>query len=143
MSHVTTAVLVLSASFAAAKPAAATPDTAFPGNEAVRILDGRRAVELPPLTDTARRYVKSGGAHRPPLGNSEVYMIEASAGLMECSVPYFHPSACAPSTLGAVKRPRFWTVRISGAWLHCPSRESSAKCSPVSAGVPAQMSTVE
>ena len=39
---------------------------AFPGNEAVRTVDGKRVVELPPLTPTAQRSVPRhsvGGAN--------------------------------------------------------------------------------
>ena len=37
------------------------PGPVFPGNEAVRIVNGKRVVEIPPLTATAQRYVKGGG----------------------------------------------------------------------------------
>ena len=47
--------------FAATTTQAQTSGAAFPGNEAVQIVNGKRVVEAPPLTATAQRYVKGGG----------------------------------------------------------------------------------
>ena len=116
---------------------------AFPGNEAVRIVNGKRVVELPPLTATAQRYVNGGGKFPPPSAAGEVFMIEGPDALVECSIPYLSKTACIPSSLGRSKRPRFWTVKLSGAWVHCGSRAPSRKCEPASAGVPGGMSAVE
>ncbi len=116
---------------------------AFPGNEAVRIVDGKRVVEPPPLTATAQRYVKGGGKFPPPSAAAEVFMIEGSDALVECSIPYLAKTSCIPSSLGTTKRPRFWTVKLGGNWVHCSSRAESRKCEPASAGVPGGMSTVE
>lgn len=122
-----------------AEPVGAT----FPGNEAVRIVDGKRTVEAPPLTATAQRYVKGGGKFPPPSAAAEVFMIEGPDALVECSIPYIAKTSCIPSSLGTTKRPRFWTVKLSGNWMHCSSRAASRKCEPASAGVPGGMSTVE
>ena len=116
---------------------------AFPGNEAVHIVNGKRVVEAPPLTATAQRYVKGGGKLPPPSAAGEVYMIESPSGLVECSGTYLSSTSCVPSTLGKTKRPRFWTVKLNGAWVHCDSRASSRKCEPASAGVPGGMGTIE
>ena len=117
--------------------------SAFPGNEAVRIVGGKRVVEAPPLTPTAQRYVKGGGKLPPPSAVGEVYMIEAAHGLVECRGTYLSDTACIPSSLGKTKRPRFWTVKLDGTWLHCNSRGAGRKCEPASAGVASAMGTVE
>jgi hypothetical protein len=122
-----------------AQPAGPT----FPGNEAVRIVDGKRVVEAPPLTPTAQRYVDGGGKFPPPSAASEVFMIENLDALVECSSPYISKTACLPSTLGKGKRPRFWTVKLNGVWQHCESRGTPRKCESAAAGVPGGMGTVE
>ena len=118
-------------------------DPAFSGNEAVRIVNGKRVVETPPLTAAAKRFVEGGGKTAPPAPGSEVFMIESAEGLMECRGVFLSSTGCVPSTLGKSKRSRFWTVKVKGTWLHCESRELSPKCEPVSAGVPGGMGTVE
>ena len=117
--------------------------SAFPGNEAVRIVDGKRVVEAPPLTAAAQRYVKGGAKLPPPSAAGEVFMIEAPQGLMECRGTYLSDTGCVPSSLGTTKRPRLWTVKLAGAWVHCDSRAQSRKCEPASAGAPGAMGTVE
>ena len=116
---------------------------AFPGNEAVRFVNGKKIVEAPPLTAASQRYVKGGAKLPPPSPGGEVFMIEAPQGLMECRGPYLSDSGCVPSSLGTMKRPRLWTVKLGGAWLHCDSRAQSRKCEPAAAGAPAAMGTVE
>ena len=116
---------------------------AFPGNEAVRIVNGKRVVEAPPLTAATQRYIKGGGKLPPPSASGEVFMIEGPAGLMECRSVYLSETGCVPSTLGTTKRSRFWTVKLNGAWSHCESRAPARKCEPASAGVPGGMGTVE
>jgi hypothetical protein len=116
---------------------------AFPGNEAVRIIDRKRVVEAPPLTAAARRFVDGGGKIVPPAPGSEVFMIEAPEGLKECRSVFLSSTGCVPSTLGASQRARFWTVKLKGIWLHCESRQPSRKCEPASAGVPGGMGTLE
>ena len=116
---------------------------AFPGSEAVRIVNGKRVVEAPPLTAAARRFVDGGGKTAPPAPGSEVFMIEGPEGLVECRGVFLSRTGCIPSTLGTAKRSRFWTVKVKGVWLHCESRAPSRKCEPASAGVPGGMGTVE
>jgi len=116
---------------------------AFPGNEAVRIVNGKRVVEIPPLTAAAKRFVDGGGKTVPPSPGGEVFMIEGPEALMECRGVFLSTTGCIPSTLGKSKRSRFWTVKLKGVWLHCESREPSRKCEPASAGVPGGMGTVE
>ena len=132
-------LLALAGAAANSQPA----DAAFPGNEAVRTVDGKRVVELPPLTPTAQRSVQGGAKMPPPSPGGEVFMIEASQGLMECRGPFFAVTGCVPSSLGKTKRPRLWTVKLGGVWEHCNSRVATRKCEPVSAGAPGAMGTVE
>jgi hypothetical protein len=132
-------LLLSSATTTQAQPAG----PAFPGNEAVRIVDGKRVVEAPPLTPTAQRYVDGGGKFPPPSAAGEVFMIETADALVECSSPYISKTACLASTLGKTKRPRFWTVKLNNVWLHCESRGTPRKCEPAAAGVPGGMGTVE
>ena len=130
-------------SFAPAKLLAAPAGPTFPGNEATHIEGGTQRVELPPLSKAAQGFVRAGGKGTKPVGQSEVYMIETKAGLVECSLPFFSESACAPSTLGQVKRNRFWTVKLAGAWVHCSARSQPRTCEAAQAGVPSAMSSVE
>ena len=115
----------------------------FPGNEAVKIVNGKRVVELPPLTGGTKRAVKAGFKNPPAAPGAEVFMIEGADGLLDCQGGYFSQTGCVTSSLGTAKRPRFWTVKLKGTWLHCDSRAPSRKCEPVAAGTPAGMSTVE
>ena len=128
---------------AAATAKAEPTGPAFPGNEAVRIVNGKRVVEAPPLTAAAQRFVDGGGKTAPPAPGSEVFMIEGPEALMECRGVFLSSTGCTPSTLGKSKRSRFWTVKLKGVWLHCESREPSRKCEPATAGVPGGMGTVE
>ena len=129
--------------FACATGNAQPAGAVFPANEAVRIVGGKRVVELPPLTPTAKRSVQGGAKMPPPSPGGEVFMIEASQGLMECRGPFFAATGCVPSSLGKTKRPRLWTVKLRGVWEHCNSRAETRKCEPVSAGAPGAMGTVE
>jgi len=132
-------LIALACASAHAEPAA----TAFPGNEAVRMVNGKKTVEAPPLTAASQRYVKGGAKLPPPSAAGEVFMIEAPQGLMECRGTYLSDSGCVPSSLGAKKRPRLWTVKLGGVWMHCDSRAQSRKCEPAAAGAPGAMGTVE
>jgi hypothetical protein len=141
--HSTTAAI--GALFALAGVTAQSEPTApgFPDNEAVRMVDGKRVAEVPPLTPETQRYLKSGFKLAPPRPGAEVYMIEGPDQLMDCTSIYFSKSGCSPSSLGVSKRSRFWTVKLNGVWMHCESRAPSRKCEPVAAGVPGGMGTVE
>ena len=133
--------LLLAVAAATAKAEPTGP--AFPGNEAVQIVNGKRVVEAPPLTAASQRYVKGGAKLPPPSANGEVFMIEAPQGLVECRGTYLSDTGCVPSSLGTTKRPRLWTVKLAGVWVHCDSRAQSRKCEPASAGAPGAMGTVE
>jgi hypothetical protein len=141
--HPTTAAIGVLFAIVTATACAENAATAFPGNEAVRIVGGKRVVEAPPLTAAAKRFVDGGGKTAPPAPGSEVFMIESAEGLMECRGVFLSSTGCVPSTLGTSKRSRFWTVKLKGTWMHCESREPSRKCEPASAGVPGGMGTVE
>jgi hypothetical protein len=139
----TTAVIGLLFALTCGTARAEPAGPAFPGNEAVRIVNGKRMVETPPLTAAAKRFVEGGGKTVPPAPGSEVFMIESAEGLMECRGVFLSSTGCVPSTLGTSKRSRFWTVKLKGVWLHCESREPFRKCEPATAGVPGGMGTVE
>ena len=139
----TTAAIGLLFALACATAHAEPAGPAVPGNEAGRIVNGKRVVEIPPLTATAQRYVRGGGKFPPPSAAAEVFMIEGPDALIECSIPYIAKTSCIPSSLGTSKRPRFWTVKLNGTWQHCGSRAATRKCEPASAGVPSGMSAVE
>ena len=116
---------------------------AFPGNEAVRLVNGKTVVEVAPLTAASQRYVKGGAKLPPPSAAGEVFMIEGQQGLMECRGTYLSETGCVPSSLGTTKRPRLWTVKLGGVWQHCNSRAASRRCEPAAAGAPGAMGTVE
>ena len=61
----TTAAIGLLFALTSAAAHAEPAGPAFPGNEAVRIVNGKRAVEAPPLTAASQRYVKGGGQAAP------------------------------------------------------------------------------
>ena len=54
--HVTITATALAISIASASVFAQTAAAVFPGNEAVRIVSGKRTVEAPPLTKGAQRF---------------------------------------------------------------------------------------
>jgi hypothetical protein len=141
--HASTAAIGVLIALACAAAHAEPAGPAFPGNEAVRIIDGKRVVELPPLTAATQRYLKAGLKLAPPRPGSEVYMIEGPDELMDCTSIYFSKTGCIPSTLGTSKRSRFWTVKLNGVWMHCESRLPSHKCEPAAAGPPGGMGTLE
>ena len=122
-----------------AEPAGAV----FPGNEAVRIADGKRVVEAPPLTKAMARSIKAGVPLRPPTGMVTVYMIEGRDALMECGNGVLSESSCIAPTLGKTKLTRYWSVKLNGVWVYCTSRASARTCEPVAAGAPMGMPTAE
>jgi len=141
--HTNTTAIGLLFALTCASAQATPAGPAFPGNEAVRMVNGKRVVETPPLTTAARRFIDGGGKIVPPAPGSEVFMIEGPEALMECRGVFLSPTGCIRSTLGTNKRSRFWTVKLKGVWLHCESRGPSPKCEPAAAGVPGGMGTVE
>jgi hypothetical protein len=141
--HASTAAIAVLFALACGAAHASPAGPAFLGNEAVRIIDGKRVVEAPPLTASAQRFVKGGGKLPPPSAAGEVFMIEATQGLMECRGTYLSDSGCVTSSLGTTKRPRLWTVKLAGRWVHCDSRAQSRNCEPASAGAPGAMGSLE
>ena len=139
----TAGALALLAAFSTTPAMAQPKGAAFPANEAVRIVNGKRVVEEPPLTPSTQAYIKRGGKLPPPSATGEVFMIEGPEQLMECRSVYLSPTGCVPSTLGTTKRARFWTVKLDGVWRHCESRAVTRKCEPASNGVPGGMGTPE
>lgn len=140
--HIATTTVLLIALMSAtvrAEPAAA----AFPGNEAVRLVNGKRMVEAPPLTAGSQRYVNGGAKLPPPSAAGEVFMIESPQGLMECRGTYLSESGCIPGSIGKTKRPRIWTVKLGGIWQHCDSRAASRRCELAAKGAPGLMGSVE
>ena len=141
--QLTTTAIGLLFALACAATLAQPESPAFPGNEAVRLINGKKVVEAPPLTAASQRYVKGGAKLPPPSATGEVFMIETQQGLMECRGTYLSDSGCVPSSLGSKKRPRLWTVKLGGVWLHCDSRAQLRKCEPAAAGAPGAMGAVE
>ena len=115
----------------------------FPGNEAVRIVNGKRVVEAPPVTKAMERSIKAGVPLRPPTGMVTVYMIEGRDGLMECGNGVLSEPGCIAPTLGKTKLTRYWSVKLSGVWVYCTSRAPARTCEPVSAGAPMAIPTAE
>lgn len=129
--HFLAAALI--ASFAPAKVLAAD-GPAFPGNEALRIVNGKRVAELPPLSAgqaaTAKSYAKTGTKGVPPKDQEVgvVYMIETNDGLIECRNLITTIGECRPSSLGRDVKNRLWPVKLSGKWQTCDSRAANRKC---------------
>ena len=138
---ITTTALTISCASASvfAQPTAAV----FPGNEAVRVVSGKRVVEAPPFTKGAQRFLKAGNKFPPPSPNGGVFMVEGANGLMECSSGALSETGCIAPTIGNVKRSRYWTVKLNGAWLHCPSRVPMKNCEPAEVGMPGGIGAVE
>lgn len=144
MKHlVTITATTLAISFASASVFAQTSAAVFPGNEAVRIVSGKRTVEAPPLTKGAQRFLKAGNKFPSPSPNGGVFMVEGADGLMECSSGALSETGCVAPTIGKVKRSRYWTVKLNGVWLHCPSRVPMKNCEPAEVGMPGGIGTVE
>lgn len=116
----------------AATPASA-PDGAgatAPYNEAVRMVDGKRVVEVAPFPSHMQAYVSTFRRpdQNPALG-SYVYVVETPGGLMDCRGTYwFHPNACSASTFGKEAVGRYWQVKLNGQWQLCIGRAKPVKC---------------
>lgn len=129
----TTALVAAATVFAHVNNAYAQQATGFPGNEAVRIVAGKRVVEAPPTPRSSSKPKPED--FRPPThhGNNgpEVTMIEGPDGLMACSDHVLIETACIPSDIGTVRRPRIWLVKLSGKWQRCNSRVAPIECKPL------------
>lgn len=113
-----------------AKPAATAPaGPVVAYNEAVRVVNGKRVVQLPPRNPYGtKEYVpKLSGAYKPPAG----YMIETEAGLMQCTVTFFDKDGCEPSTYGSKRAMRTWIVLRGGEWQGCIGIDQPKKCRAV------------
>jgi len=104
-----------------------------PYNEAVRIVDGKRLVEVAPFPKHMSLAVANFKRpdEQPPLVG-DLRVIETPQGLMDCSgTLWFHPKACSPSTFGREKRLRTWIVMMDQRWFACGSRDSAKSCVPI------------
>lgn len=95
-----------------------------PYNEAVRIVAGRRVVELPPPLG-AYPAVKP-----PPIGPhaKPQYLIEHERGLMQCTSSMYHEPSCERSDYGRVKQRRTWVVKRGGVWQGCVGVPAPTEC---------------
>ena len=99
-----------------------------PYNEAVRIVDGKRLVELPPPVPG---YSKS---RRPPPISAAFragVLIEHSSGLVQCTWAMYERESCEPSDYGRVKRMRTWIVKRDGHWQGCVGLPTPTRCAPL------------
>lgn len=119
--HLTAAIALL-ISVTCAVAAEHGPTVAY--NEAVKLVGGKRVVELPPPNPRKLFIPKVGG----PYGGFATYMIEGPAVLLQCTVPLYAPEACEPSTYGKAKRPRTWIVLRNGVWEGCTGIDAPKKC---------------
>jgi len=129
----TLALAILGVACANAMAADAVVGATAPYNEAVKIVDGKRVVEVAPfpaaiksLTGTFKR-----PDEHPPLAGS-YHVVETPQGLMDClGTPWYHPRACSPSTFGKEKYLREWTVKMHGQWFSCIGQAKPAACIPL------------
>lgn len=126
---ITLAALVL----AQAQGFAADSGATAPYNEAVRIINGKRVVEVAPFPPHMQGAVTS--FKRPdehPVLTPIVNEVETPDGLKDCAhTPWYHPKACSPSTFGKEKRARFWTVKMRGQWFSCIGQAKPIECIPL------------
>ena len=85
----TTAAIGLLFALTCATAHAEPAGPSFPGNEAVRIVNGKRVVEAPPLTAATQRYIKGGGKLPPPSASGVNGWQEALFSGCEDAVPVF------------------------------------------------------
>ncbi len=108
-------------------------------NEAVKVIDGVRHVQLPPLSNDDR--VKFSVSLPPEKKTAETpqqawlqgikwdtpereqqmgwIMVETDEGLVECTDPVYHPNQCRPSTYGQKLLSRTFLVLYRGQWMAC------------------------
>jgi len=104
-----------------------------PYNEAVKIVDGKRVVEVAPVPEVLKHMLVTG---RTPdeLGkiNYVLTEVETPMGLMDCAdLPYYHPKVCNPTNFGKVKKQREWAVKLGGRWQLCIGRLKPIQCIPL------------
>ena len=83
-----TAAIGLLFALAGASAHAEPAGPAFPGNEAVRIVNGKRVVESPPLTAASQRYIRGGAKLPPPSATGEVFMLPSGQGCADRARAY-------------------------------------------------------
>ena len=112
--------------------AAAVEGATAPYNEAVRIVDGKRVVEVAPFPASMKSLLKI--LKRPDeidTSSQTLNVIETPMGLMDCNhVPFYDAKICSPSSFGKVKRFRQWMVKLDGHWQLCVGRLKPIKCIP-------------
>jgi hypothetical protein len=110
--------------------AADGPAAAF--NEAVRVVDGQRVVEVAPFPKHMQTSVSIFKKPSELANQVAVASIETDRGLMDCYITlWYHPKACSPSTFGKQVRYRTWVVLINHRWLVCASHLSAKSCVPI------------
>ncbi len=110
----------------------AAPGATAPYNEAVKIVDGKRVVEVAPFPSHMQFAVHSFKKPSEFPNEVPVNSVETPEGLMDCyGVRFFHPKACSPSTFGTEKRFRQWTVKMNGKSVACVSQAKPTDCIPL------------
>jgi hypothetical protein len=124
------AVVAIAVGLAQANAFAVDGATA-PYNEAVKIVNGKRVVEVAPLPSQYRGH--EGSFTKPgTAGENTRHSVETKQGLMDCNgVDFYHPKACVPSDYGKAIRARTWTVKMKGAWYSCIGRAKPVECIPL------------
>jgi hypothetical protein len=113
-----------------ATSARAVEGATAPYNEAVKIVNGKRIVEVEPLPKRWRTQIPN--LQKPMSSDDDVRSVEIEEGLMDCnSTPFYHPAACVPSNYGTVVRTRAWTVKMNGSWFSCSGRAKPVECIPI------------
>jgi hypothetical protein len=101
-----------------------------PYNEAVKIVNGKRIVEVEPLPKHWQSSIRN--FRKPEVSGQTRHSVETEQGLMDCdSTPFYHPAACSPSNYGQVVYRRDWTVKMNGAWHSCSGRAKPVECIPL------------
>jgi hypothetical protein len=101
-----------------------------PYNEAVKIVNGKRVVEVEALPKHWRVHIHS--FRKPELSVEGRHSVETDQGLMDCvGTPFYHPAACSPSNFGKVVYLRDWTVKMKGSWFSCSGRAKPIECIPL------------
>lgn len=119
-------------------------------NEAVKVIDGVRQVQLPPLSNDDRvafsiglppdkkpaespqqAWLKGIKWDTPDRENQMGWvMVEAEQGLVECTDSVYHPKQCRPSTYGQKKLPRTWLVLRGSQWHLCADPNKVDRLNP-------------
>lgn len=103
-----------------------------PYNEAVKVVNGKRVVEVAPFPPHMKGAVVAFKRPGQAAYAGSVTTVETDEGLMDCLGTYwYHPKACSPSTFGQVKLARTWTVKRDGKWFACVSQAQPTQCIPL------------